>query len=208
MLIELTGFTKIGGPLTKRISLGANEALCSDGSACVMSSRAATRLRLNTLAGFGDVLVNLRSADAIGLGALRCDLPDKVAITTKAKLEAFNGSNTLIARTGEFIQYRPGSPALALIDIDTKGMPAAVKDRFKAHGGFWPALVSVLPELADRRPRDAEVDQRRPVARRYRRTAARIERRACLCPCDGRRRRRAVPAHDCTTGAGCTASAG
>ena len=35
-----------------------------------------------------------------------------------------------------------------LIDIDTKGMPAAVKSRVAEIGGFWPALVSILPELA------------------------------------------------------------
>jgi hypothetical protein len=54
----------------------------------------------------------------------------------------------VIARTAEHIGYRPGKPALALIDVDTKGMPGAVRDAIDARGGFWPALCSVLPELA------------------------------------------------------------
>jgi hypothetical protein len=87
--------------------------------------------------------------DAIGLGTLRRDLPNEVEITTKGRLETLNGSATshLIARTNEYIVYRHGQPALVLIDVDTKGMPAAVKDRIDTRGGFWPALVSVLPEL-------------------------------------------------------------
>ncbi len=53
----------------------------------------------------------------------------------------------VIARTGGHISYEPGRSALALIDIDTKGMPATVDARIKALGGFWPALVTVLPDL-------------------------------------------------------------
>ena len=35
--IEITGFAKTGGPLTKRITVAADGSLHSDGSACVMS---------------------------------------------------------------------------------------------------------------------------------------------------------------------------
>ena len=34
-----------------------------------------------------------------------------------------------------------------LLDYDTKGMPVEVAERIKELGGFWPALVSVLPVL-------------------------------------------------------------
>ena len=86
---------------------------------------------------------------AIALGALREDLPKEVRITTKRDLEGLSGPvpSDLIARTGDHISYRPGQPAFALIDVDTKGMPAQVKSKIDAFGGFWPALVSVLPEL-------------------------------------------------------------
>ena len=53
-----------------------------------------------------------------------------------------------IARTREYIDYRPGHPALALIDIDVKGMPP---NPFTPYRGILPvclpAVTSVLPEL-------------------------------------------------------------
>ncbi len=51
---------------------------------------------------------------------LRPDLPDNVKVTTQDKL---NGSAQLgiIARTGDYIVYRPNQLALVLIDIDDEG---------------------------------------------------------------------------------------
>ena len=40
-------------------------------------------------------------------------------------------------------------PALALIDFDVKGMPAAVNNWIEAAGGLGGALEIVLPELAN-----------------------------------------------------------
>jgi hypothetical protein len=147
--IEITALTKTGGPLTKRITLLQDGSLHSDGSACVMSRGSAQRARFDDLATFAACIGALASHEAIALGTLRQGLPESVQIDTKRKLEELNGSAApdLIARTGEHIIYRPGQPALALIDIDTKGMPDAVRDKIKAVGGFWAALVSVLPEL-------------------------------------------------------------
>ena len=54
----------------------------------------------------------------------------------------------IIARTGNDIVYWKGQPAFALLDYDTKGMPPAIKAEIERHGGFWPALTSVLPDLA------------------------------------------------------------
>ena len=51
----------------------------------------------------------------------------------------------LIARIAANIVYR--GPAFALIDFDTKGMPATVASEMQRHGGFWPALLTVLPVL-------------------------------------------------------------
>ena len=71
-------------------------------------------------------------------------------ITTKRRLEELNGEArpNIIARTGGHIVYMPARPAFALLDFDTKGMPEPVADQLQELGGYWPALVSVLPELA------------------------------------------------------------
>lgn len=144
--IEITVLAKAGGPLTKRISLSSDGSLNSDGSACVMSTGRAERTAFGSLAEFADCIACLAPNEAIALGVLRHDLPDQVRITTKAGLNGHAAAD-LIARTGEHIVYRPDQPALVLIDIDTKGIPTLVKDRITSLGGFWSALVSVLPGL-------------------------------------------------------------
>ncbi len=146
--IEITVLAKVGGPLTKRISLASDGSLNSDGSACVMSTGRAERAAFDTLAQFADCIACLAPNEAIALGVLRHDLPDQVRITTKGRLTEY-AANDLIARTSEHILYRPGQPALVLIDIDTKGMPTSVKDKVSSFGSFWSALVSVLPKLED-----------------------------------------------------------
>lgn len=148
--IEVTGLASSSGPLTKRISLAPDGRLISDGSACVMSRGIAQRLRLDGVAGFADLIGRLSSTEAIALGSLRADLPDKVEIMTARHLAEANGSAPpfAISRTAGHIGYIPQAPALALLDFDTKGMPEAVAARLVAHGGFWPALMVVAPELA------------------------------------------------------------
>lgn len=111
------------------------------------SCRAAQRVRFDNLETFAEHIGKLDSNEAIALGMLRLDLPDQTEIVTKDKLNG-TARPDLIARTGQHIAYQPNKPALALIDIGTKGIPAAVRERIKEDGGFWPALVAVLPELA------------------------------------------------------------
>ena len=53
----------------------------------------------------------------------------------------------IIARTGANIIYR--GPAFALLDYDSKGMPTAVATRLEGAGGFWGALLTVMPALKD-----------------------------------------------------------
>jgi hypothetical protein len=148
-VIQLTHFAKTGGPLTKRISLAPDGSLRSDGSECIMGKGTAKRVVCATLHEFAAGISEYRSHEAVALGALRSDLPDEVQIITKSRLEKLNSSaaNNVIARTNDHILYRAGQPALALIDVDTKGMPAAVRDRIKDQGSYWAALASVVPEL-------------------------------------------------------------
>jgi RNase P subunit RPR2 len=144
---EFTRFTKSDGPLTKRISLSADDSIKSDGGACLMACGHARRLRVSNVKQLAAVIERICSNQAIGLGALRPDLPDEVEVVTKAKLVNGTIRPDLIARTGANILFRKGQPAFALLDFDTKGMPPGVADELKRLGGFWEALRSVLPKL-------------------------------------------------------------
>ena len=144
---EITVFTKFGGPLTKRISLAKNGSVKSDGSACVMSRGTARRVQIEGVKHLAEQIVSLNSEQAIALGTLPTNLPDEVEITTKAKLLNGVARPNVIARTADAIVYCKGKPAFALIDTDSKGMPAAVEATINELGGYWPALLSVLPEL-------------------------------------------------------------
>lgn len=148
-MIEITLLTKSDGPLTKRISLSPEGELISDASACVMSRGSAGRVRLECLDDLGSLIQGLGSHEAIALGALRPELADQVEVTTKHKLNEQNGTAQpgVISRTGNHLHFRPKQPALALLDFDDKGMPPEVAARVADLGGFWAALVSVLPEL-------------------------------------------------------------
>ncbi len=149
-MIEITAFTKSGGPLTKRISLDELGKVVSDGSACVMSAGEGQRVKLKGVRQLAGLIASLGSSDAIALGALRDGIPDKVEIITKIRLDKLNGAARpdLIARTGGHIAYRRKQPAFALLDFDTKGMPREVERRIADAGGFWGVVVSVVPSLA------------------------------------------------------------
>jgi hypothetical protein len=114
-----------------------------------MSSGCAYRLQFDTLNQFATHIAALQYNEAIALGALRDGIPDRIEVTTKDRLQPLNGTSAqeVIARTGNYIAYRPSRPALALIDVDTKGMPIGIRSKLEALGGFWPALESVIPGL-------------------------------------------------------------
>ena len=108
-LIEITGIAKVGGALTKRISLAPDGSLRSDGSECIMAKGTAKRVTCATLQGFASCISECRNHEAIALGVLRPDLPDEVKIVTKSHLEKLNATaNDLIARTSDHILYRIG----------------------------------------------------------------------------------------------------
>ena len=52
-----------------------------------------------------------------------------------------------ITRSRKFIDYPQRGPAYALIDFDTKGMPANIATNIEAAGGMWNALLTVAPGL-------------------------------------------------------------
>jgi hypothetical protein len=131
-LAEITVVTKIGDPLTKRISLADNEQLISDGSACTMS-RGSTRRWFGNVHQFAELLERLGSQQAMTLGRIEPNLADEVEIVTKCKLNgAFDprpsqsGSNrarnlrkdrhhgnraaTRPLRQGRYARQLPGAP--------------------------------------------------------------------------------------------------
>jgi hypothetical protein len=138
---------KKGGPnpvMSKRIFLDEQEKVCSDGSQCLMAQGTATRATAETAADLAEHIIACGTDQAIALGALRADLPNSANITIPAKLKDNPGA---ITRSRDFIDYRSGAPAWALIDFDTKGMPASVAASIEAVGGTWNALLNVAPGL-------------------------------------------------------------
>src|SRR6185369_8207093 len=137
---------KDGGPLTKQISLSPDGTLVKDGSACVMAHGTAERVRVAGVDALGALIEGLTPSQALAFGALRVDLPDKVEVATK---KTVNGAARpdIIARTGANIVYH--GPAFALLDYDSKAMPAGVAAELRQRGGFWPSLLTVLPSLGN-----------------------------------------------------------
>src|SRR4051812_9781515 len=146
--VEVTLLTKADGPLTKRIALDAAGRVISDGSACTMAQGRATRMRLREPAELAELIGSMPSDCAIALGRLHGDLPDDLPIVTQRRLAEGRAAQGAIARTRDFIDYAAGKMAFALLDHDRKGMPAAVAQSLERHGGFWPALLTVAPDLA------------------------------------------------------------
>jgi hypothetical protein len=148
-IYEIVRLTKEGGPLTKEISLNDDGSTRSDGSACIMPRGIAERIPLAGIADLGALIFQLRSDQAIALGALRWDLPDQVSVVTKDRLKQLNGhaGPNAIARTADSINYRAGQPGFALCDYDSKGIPPEVEAKLKSHGVYWAALCQVLPDL-------------------------------------------------------------
>src|SRR5438034_2371218 len=113
---ELVKFTKMGGPLTKNISLSPDGTLVKDSSACVMTHGTAERVRVAGVDALGALIEDLAPSQAIALGTLRADLPDRVEVTTKKRLVDGVARPDIIARTGSNLVYH--GPAYALLDYD------------------------------------------------------------------------------------------
>src|SRR4051794_33929130 len=115
--------------MSKRVFLDDQGMPRSDGSQCLMVQGTATRAAAGTAGEFAKLITSCGPNQAIALGALKSRLDDTVAITTEKRLKDNPGA---IARTRDFIDYTSGSPGWALIDFDTKGMPAHVAAAIEA----------------------------------------------------------------------------
>jgi hypothetical protein len=143
---EITLIQKSGpsAVVSKRIFLDEQGNVCSDGSQCLMAQGIATRATAETAVDLAKHITACGPDQAITLGALRPDLPNTAKITIPAKLKDDPGA---ITRSREFINYCPREPAWALIDFDTKGMPATVLACIETAGSMWNALLTVAPGL-------------------------------------------------------------
>jgi phosphate transport system substrate-binding protein len=99
-IVEITKLSKIGGNLSKVISLSADGHIVSDGSACVMSQGTAHRTKFTDLRYFAQLIDGLASNEAISLGALRRELPDEVRVVTKGTGLAIVVNDTNITTNG------------------------------------------------------------------------------------------------------------
>src|SRR5215471_2981603 len=147
MNVEITVFRKRHGVLSKRISLDKEGGVESDGSECRMAEGSAHRVQLNSVNELADLIEQMPSDEALALGHLRAELPDKVRVILARDLNGKTPAD-VIARTTEYLRFEPGAPTYMLLDHDVKEQPREVADKLKELGGFWNAITKVVPEFA------------------------------------------------------------
>jgi hypothetical protein len=145
--VEITVFHKKNGVLSKKISLNDEGNIKSDGSECRMADGSACRVKLNSVNALADLIEQMSSNEALALGQLRSELPDKVKVIFARDLNGKIPAD-VIARTTEYLRFEPGAPAYMLLDHDLKGQPREVTDKLKELGGFWKAIITVVPGIA------------------------------------------------------------
>jgi hypothetical protein len=133
-------FTKVATPgepptLSKRISIGADGQVFSDGSACRMAAGIAWTVSAPDAQTLAHVIGNLRRENALALGVSE---HSECRLVTAHALKQMNGralnGMPVIARTREFIDYRHG-PAWMLLDFDVKHMPDHLRQTIADRGG-------------------------------------------------------------------------
>jgi hypothetical protein len=143
---ELTIFKKADGrPLTKHMALDPAGRIANDNSACRMSRGRAWRFTFNEINALAVFCDTCGPDEALALGCMCANVANDAEVVTKSEL---NGATPgTIARTKAFLEYREGSPAVALIDFDRKGMAVAVSEKLAELGGVGAALLTVIPGL-------------------------------------------------------------
>ena len=146
LALEITVFKKCSGILSKTIAAAVDGSPVSDGSACRMSSGEAKRVPLPGGAqALANLIDNMAPNEALSLGRLVSGVGESAPVKTVSRLKSAPGGT--IARSKDFLEFIPDTPAFMLLDIDRKGMPPAVADRIKAAGGVVPLLTELFPAL-------------------------------------------------------------
>lgn len=132
-----------------------------------MTEGTAQRIRCSGLADLAKLIATLKPTQAIALGALRDDLPDRVRVMTAEMLNG--GTPGVIARTQEYLHFREGVPSLALIDHDTKGYVCGSCGAGGGAGGLVACAVERNAGAREGRTRDASINQLWHLPDRYQR---------------------------------------
>jgi hypothetical protein len=132
---ELTLFAKSNGILGKRIFLDAESNVVPDGSACKMARGTAQRITVDGPDALAKLISGLRPNQALALGRLRDDVPDRVHVVRRVDLTDDIKHNT-IARTTDSLRFAPGEPGWLLLDVDLKGIPENVTKSLKKLAGL------------------------------------------------------------------------
>src|SRR5262249_61980337 len=115
---ELTLFTRANGVLSKRIPLGADGKINNE-AACAMGSGRAERVKVDGVAGLGELIARLSSKQALALGMLHPDLSDVVSVITAERFRQLSAPPaTTLPRPATNLTYPPGRPALLPVDPD------------------------------------------------------------------------------------------
>jgi hypothetical protein len=151
-------FTKVaiagdpaGNLLSKQIHLGPDKRPVADGSPCRMATGTAVNAPAPDAESLAWLIDGMLPSNALALGTIANANGVAVNLLTAAalqKLPPAQRGNSTIARTREYIAFRPQVPAWLLLDYDMKGMPAPVRGRLDTAGGPWDALLNVVPGAA------------------------------------------------------------
>ena len=112
-------------------------------------------------------------------------------VTLVAKRDPRSKQPGYVVRSKQNITQEEGTPGFVLDDIDTKGMPDAVKGRLADVGGVAGALDTICPGF----PNPSGLDQRRPRQSEDWGASPGIGRAAYLFAGPRCRRRQTLPLH-------------
>jgi hypothetical protein len=148
--ITISVFTKDGGPLTKHISLDDDGQLKSDGSECRMAKGSVRLAHLTSMDALAALLGSLQQNEAIALGTVQTDRLSQAGTASVlcARDLPLDASQGLIARTLDHMSFRAGTPALLLVDYDSKGLADDLRLQIR-EVGFSGVLAEVIPALAN-----------------------------------------------------------
>ena len=129
LTIELSELRKLRGVISKKITV-ENGRPKSDGSGCQLTVGKARRNLMNgshPAGAFADYLDGMDSKTALTLGRMCPAVATECRVASKRRMPDYNDDDTpTITRSLDNFSFAPG-PGWALIDHDTKGMPASAR---------------------------------------------------------------------------------